>query len=230
MRYILFFLPILFIACTATKDAAVDNSSAPSMQALFLLLPDEAFYLNDDQSIFSKEERPIILQSTTKQQAASFSSNFHVYTSSSSSTFLELHSLNDDGIQVCLKTWEREDKSIVVGVNISVGDMCCEYSQLKLFYYTDAVFIDVTETLFPKLEIEDFVVDEVDAEIKALLPSPIDLNIYTYPQNDTIELSIDYTPMLYDLVTSYDLENELRTIDQRLKLVWQDDGFVLHKD
>ena len=71
--------------------------------------------------------------------------------------------------------------------------------------------------------IKDFVT-EIDSTTLAMLPFPIELNIYLYPDSDFVELSIDYTPMLFDL------EKELTTIDEKLKLVWNNSRFLIYNN
>ncbi|MGB1206037.1 MAG: hypothetical protein ACPG5B_10335 [Chitinophagales bacterium] len=226
MRFFYFFICIFFISCTlnVVKKTSLETTKALSIDELFLLLPKEAFYINEIQQIISSKERQIILESTTGERAVALSSNFLIDTSQSSNSFLKFTSFaNDEGIAVSLKTWEREDKSIVVGVNITISDMCCEYSKLNLFHYKNAAFRNVTKKIFPKLRLEDFVT-KIDAKTKALLPTPIELTIYCSPDNDFLELSIDHTPMLYDL------EDNLTTIEQKLKLFWKNDSFVMYEN
>lgn len=223
MRFLFFLIFTFFIACTpqVVKEANMGNMNALSIDDFFLLLPDEAFYINETYPILSKVERQKILKSMTPEQAGVLSSNFLMDTFEHSDSFLAFGSFaNDEGISVCLKTWQRKDQSLVVGVNISYGDHCCDYSKLKLFHYKNNRFKEVTKKIFPKLKIEDFVPD-IAAETKALLPAQIEHSIRFTPEDDFIEVSINHTPMVFDL------EKDL--MERELKLVWKDNRFWIEE-
>lgn len=228
MRFIFFLLCTFLISCSLkfAEETNFENVSALSVEELFLLLPAEVFYIDKyHKPTLSKEERQKILKSTRPEQAIALSINFHVDTTQSNTDFLKVRTINDDGVTISLKTWQRKDKSIILGVNISVGDMCCDYSRFKLFHSVDTGLQEVTEMLFPKLTIEDFV-PTVDAKTKALFTVPIECSIDVSPENDFLKISIYSTP------TVFDLDEALTNIDigRILRLVWKKDRFLIEEE
>lgn len=201
----------------------MENKSVSSLEELFLLLPKTAFYINEIYPTLSKVERQMILKATTHEQATALYSNFLMEEDyGRSDSFLAFRYIaSDDGILVRLKTWQRKDQSLVVGVIISYSDHCCDYSILKLYHYKNARFKEITEKIFPKLKIEDFV-PAIDAETKALFPAKFEHNIYITPEDDFLEISIDHTP------TYFGLEKDL--VDNTLKLIWKEDRFLVEEE
>lgn len=223
MRCIIILTCTFLISCTKSvvKKTNLDQTKVLSIEEIFLLLPEEAFYISETQPTISIKERQITLQSTSAEKAEALSSNFVIDTSNSRINFLKFNSFaNDEGLSVSLKTWARKDKSIIVGVNITKGDMCCDYSRLKLFRYKNSAFKDVSKLIFPSLKIEDFA-PEIDSKIKALFPSPIEVHIFLFPDSDFIKLSISNTPMWFDLADSL-----TTTKESDLKLIWKNDRFI----
>lgn len=196
----------------------MEKKSAPSIEDLFLSLPDKAFPINEIYPTLSRIERQTILNLTNHERATALDADF-VMTDDygRNDSFLAFrYRASDDGILIQLKTWQRKDQSLIVGVIISYGDHCCDYSKLKLYHYKDDRFKEVTEKLFPKLKVEDFVPD-IDAETKALFPKEIEYTIYISSENDFMEISIDHTPIFFDL------EKDLK--DRAIKLVWGNNRF-----
>ncbi len=229
----LFLLTSLFFfsfSCSSVKEVHPQNEINLSIQELFLKLPGEAFYFTKYKPSLSLAERQIMLKSVNPEQASALGSDFLMDTVLSNDRFLAFTSFaNDTGFSLSLKTWTCTDGSTLLAVNVTVGDMCCDYSRLRVFDYKEASFHEVPQQVFPKLTIEDFVVD-VKEETIDLLPSPIDLSINMYPQSDTLELSIQNTPMLYELSDYHGIQPELIHTDQRLKVVWRNDRFRIHEE
>ena len=228
MRVLLFLIYLFSIACNSNirKQANYENPPVISLKELFFQLPNEAFYIEAYRRSISKEERQIIMQSTTPEKAAVLSSNFVLDTIESSNSFLAFRSFaNDDGVSVALKTWHRKDQSLIVGVIVSMGEHCCDYSKIKLFQYKNRRFKEVTEKLLPKLKVEDFA-PNIDATTKALLAMSLQISIRAFPENDSLEVSSYRTPAMFDLYYSHDIEIELN--DQELILAWTGNRFFIH--
>lgn len=67
-----------------------------------------------------------------------------------------------------------------------------------MYHYKNDRFKEVTEKLFPKLEVEEFV-PNIDAETKSLFSEEIEYTIYVNSETDFMEISIDHTLMFFDL-------------------------------
>ncbi|MEO0733270.1 MAG: hypothetical protein AAFZ52_10575 [Bacteroidota bacterium] len=218
-----------------------ETQEDPPIEEIFLALPADAFSLGKLQPAISQEHRQIILRSTTWSKAQALMEDFAfdtlngegprlpIYkldTTQLFSNYLEFQSLADDGFVASLKTWKRVEDGLLVGLNVSEGDMCCDYSEIKFYLYQDTVLTEVTEQVFPELGIDHFAT-QISERARALLPPPLQHTFHMYPSNDTIEVTIDHTPQIYDFYESNDLDDELVITDQALKLTWDGNKFTL---
>ncbi|MEM6321534.1 MAG: hypothetical protein AAF960_28000 [Bacteroidota bacterium] len=228
MRILPFLLSLFFLSCNAQikQQANVKNTPSLTIEELLVELPDEAFYIKTYgyEHTISREERQIILQTVTQEMANILSADFKLDTSKGGDSFLAFSSRGDEGIYVVLKTWQKRDKSLIVGVNISVGDHCCDYSTLQLFHCKNQQFKEVTDQLFPKLTLEDFV-PNIDNKTKALVSTPLQISVWAFPENDSLRVANYNTPAMFDLDYAHDLGDELDF--RELTLVWEKDRFVI---
>ena len=224
MRWMFFLLIVFYCSCVSNifrgKQAPVNNEP---INELFLLLPDSAFYVNSQMTPLSKEIRQQILGAKIRDKAVFFKYPFVLDTVNMEIDFLKFYTLGDgEHKEIFLKVWPWKKNTKIIGINITTESMCCTFSKVKFYHFNNQSFNNMTNLIFPDLTIKEFI-PQIKPELESELPNPIDLVVKFFHDKDYLEITVDMTPMIYDL------SEELQGVDKRIKLKLTNSRFEIVK-